>query len=257
MDSADDSTDRSNTARATRDGRDSGSRGESRRDEHAGTDSAGSGSARRVTRRAALAATAAVGVAGCLGGGSDGVDCETPTTTTPVESMPALALVDGEPSVTVRVWEDLSCPHCATFATEVVPQLRGEFVASGDVRFVRHDFPIPVADWAWPAASAVRSVQARADAAAALEAADTIYERQSEYDRSAVVAAAESAAVEPCPILGAAATERFRTVVSSDRQRGRDRGVQGTPTVFVAGERVQFDAEIAYEPVRRAVENAL
>ncbi|MFB6194468.1 MAG: DsbA family protein, partial [Halobaculum sp.] len=133
-------------------------------------------------------------------------------------------------------------------------RLREEYVSDGVVRFVRHDFPIPVAEWAWPAASAVRSAQHHGGPEAALRYAETIYEHQREYDRRVLATAAREADVDPCTTIEAAIGETYRPVVEADRQRGRDRGVEGTPAVFVEGEPVVFGDEIGYAPVRAAVE---
>ncbi|MFB6177276.1 MAG: thioredoxin domain-containing protein, partial [Halobaculum sp.] len=94
---------------------------------------------RETTRRAMLASVSAgvVGLAGCAG--EESVNCPSPETETPVKSMPPMAVAGSTPTVAVHAWEDLSCPHCATFATEVVPRLREEYVSDGVVRFVRHD----------------------------------------------------------------------------------------------------------------------
>lgn len=211
---------------------------------------------RAPTRRGVLATTAGIGLAGCVGSGDD-VNCPTPETVTPVESMDPTALSTGAPTVTVRAWEDLSCPHCATFATEVVPRLREEYVSEGEVRFVRHDFPIPVEDWAWPAASAVRAAQRHGGADAALTFAETVYEEQSDYERSTLVRAGDAAGINPCLAVESADTGKYRPVVERDKQRGRDRGVGGTPAVFVDGDPVEFGREIEYQTLRAAVDGAL
>lgn len=128
----------------------------------------------RNTRRAYLAATAGaltLGTAGCLGGGSGGsgndavaaIGCEVPERDT-VSSLPTPVIGSEDASVVVDVWEDFACPHCATFAVDVAPQLRSEYVSEGIVRYRHHDFPIPVDEWwSWKGASAARAVQDEAD----------------------------------------------------------------------------------------------
>lgn len=214
----------------------------------------------RPNRRTVLAGIGAsvATTAGCLGGSTDsGVECETPATTQRVSSLPPAAIGPSSASVTVHAWEDLSCPHCKTFALDVVPKLREEYVSDGTVRFVRHDFPIPVSEWAWPAASALRAAQDAADAEALITVADTIYDNQSDYEESVLNEGAQKADVEPCTLLTAARTDKYRPVVENDKQRGVDRGVEGTPTVFVDDEQVSFGSEIAFGPVRDAIEQKL
>lgn len=208
-----------------------------------------------TSRRAVLAGAAMAATAGCVAGES-GPDCGDPTQTATVGRQQPPAVGPADAPVTVAVWEDFSCPHCGTFALEVTPQLRSEYVDDGRVRFVRHDFPIPVEQWAWPAASAARAVLAEADGDAALTFGETVYEQQT-YDGGVAADAAAAAGVEPCRAIAAGSADRYRPAVERDRQRGSDRGVEGTPAVFVGDSRVEFEGEIAFDPVRAAIERAL
>lgn len=45
--------------------------------------------------------------------------------------------------VTVEIYTDYECPHCATFYNGVYPQLVSEDVKTGKVRVVHRDFPLP------------------------------------------------------------------------------------------------------------------
>ena len=65
---------------------------------------------------------------------------------------PALARADdaiaergiGEPAAPVNVaeWFSLTCPHCAAFARESLPQIREQLVTPGKLRLVFRDFPL-------------------------------------------------------------------------------------------------------------------
>ncbi len=45
--------------------------------------------------------------------------------------------------VTIEIYTDYECPHCATFYNGVYPQLVSEYVKTGKVRVVHRDFPLP------------------------------------------------------------------------------------------------------------------
>jgi protein-disulfide isomerase len=70
----------------------------------------------------------------------------------PAVLMAAPALADskltprfiGSPDAKVVVTEffSLTCPHCAAFARDTLPQVRDQLVASGKVRLVFRDFPL-------------------------------------------------------------------------------------------------------------------
>ncbi len=49
---------------------------------------------------------------------------------------------DPDAPVTIIEYSSLSCPHCARFHTEVLPDLKERYIATGDVRLVFRDFPL-------------------------------------------------------------------------------------------------------------------
>ena len=50
----------------------------------------------------------------------------------------------GNPNapVTIIEYASLTCPHCAQFHTEVLPQLKERYIANGKVRLIYRDFPL-------------------------------------------------------------------------------------------------------------------
>ena len=47
--------------------------------------------------------------------------------------------------VTVKVFSSLTCPHCASFHTEIFNKLKSDFVDKGLVKFEHHAFPLDLA----------------------------------------------------------------------------------------------------------------
>jgi protein-disulfide isomerase len=212
----------------------------------------------RFTRRSVLSATTvALGaVAGCSGGSSEsGGTTETPT---PVPGQPLSTPVAGDPEadVTVAVYEDYACPHCATYAESVYPQLRDDYLTDGTIRYEFHDFPIPVDETiSWQAASAARAVQDNVGDEAFFTYSKRLFANQGQLGPDTYADLTEGLDVDGETVRAAATGELYRPTVSEDRDAGTDRGVQGTPTVFVDDERVEW-SEIAYEPVQSAIEAA-
>ncbi|MGH6913200.1 MAG: DsbA family protein [Geminicoccales bacterium] len=52
------------------------------------------------------------------------------------------ALGDPNAPVTIIEYASLTCPHCATFHNEVLPELKEKYIAPGKVRLVYRDFPL-------------------------------------------------------------------------------------------------------------------
>lgn len=200
----------------------------------------------RETRRGLLAAVggAAAALAGCLGGSAD-------TPTDRVETLPRPVAGDPDAPVTVAVYSDFACPHCRTWARETWPPLAEEYVDDGVVRYEHHDFPIPVHErWSWEVAGVARAVQDRAGSEALFAVADRLYGLQGSFSEEALVDAVDAAAdVDAEAAVADGTAGVYRPVVSADRAAGLDRGVEGTPTVFVDGESV--------DPTRSAVGSAI
>jgi len=223
----------------------------------------------RISRRTFLAGTAALTTAsaGCLGGGDGSggpVTTGTPefgtiaesTTPTGGETLPTPVAGDPDADVTVAAFEDYACPHCATYSIEVFPQIAADYLESGDVRYEFHDFPIPVDEAvSWEAANAARAVQAAAGPQAFYVYAERLFRNQSSLGPSAYASLTEGLDVDGETIRNAATDREYDQTVQADKQTGLDRGVQGTPMVFVDGDPVEWQ-EIAYEPVREAIESA-
>lgn len=52
------------------------------------------------------------------------------------------ALGDPNAPVTIIEYSSLTCPHCAQFHQEIMPELRERYVETGKVRWVYRDFPL-------------------------------------------------------------------------------------------------------------------
>lgn len=52
------------------------------------------------------------------------------------------ALGDPDAPVTIIEYSSLTCPHCAQFHADVLPELRERYIATGKVRLVYRDFPL-------------------------------------------------------------------------------------------------------------------
>ncbi len=207
---------------------------------------------RRRDFLAAVSAGGLAGSAGCLGLGIFGPslpDCSGDG----VADLPAPTRGHGAAPVRVAVYSDFDCPHCATFAFDVAPRI-DHHVARGNVAYVHRDFPVPVSGRSFPAANAARAVQDAAGDAAFFTYADRLFANQDDLGTDALVGYAEDLAVAGATVRAAVQDARYCQVVTDDRSTGSDRGVEGTPTAFVDGEKYAAPGADEFE---RAVESAL
>jgi len=200
-----------------------------------------------LSRRAALRSGTAIaigGLAGCLGGGS---------TAERVDSLPAPTLGSADAPVTVQAFEDFSCGHCGTFALQVLPQIVSEYVEPGEVRYEHHDFPF-ISEWSWKAASAARAVQDNVGNEAFFAFSKGLYRNMDAYSLDLVGSLAAEVGAEPETVRAAAADLVYKPVLEADEELGRQKGVQGTPTVFVDGQKV---ANYSFGTVSNSIESRL
>jgi hypothetical protein len=78
-----------------------------------------------------------------------GVGCPRPLLAAPAAragaDFPSAYKEAGSPQapITIEIYTDYECPHCATFYNTVYPQLVSEYVKTGKVRVIHRDFPLP------------------------------------------------------------------------------------------------------------------
>jgi protein-disulfide isomerase len=102
------------------------------------------------------------------------------TTSVALDTLPSRGKADAP--VTVVEYADFQCPACGVFATTMEAGIVKDYVDTGKVRFVFHDFPLPQHANAIPAAEAAR---AAADQGAFWPYYDLLYAKQAEWENSA------------------------------------------------------------------------
>jgi len=194
---------------------------------------------------------------GSDGGGSGG---EGPTPRAQRLSPP----VKGDPDapVTLAVFEDYACPHCADYNVEGFPELDEAYVASGDIRYEHRDLPIPVADpGSFQAANAARGVQDRHGDEAFWEYAAVLFERSGDITSQApdlFGTIADEQGYDGEEIREAAVERVYEATVQGDREEAVDIGAEATPAFVLDGEIVAsgFGSETV-DAVSAAIEEAL
>lgn len=193
----------------------------------------------QLSRRALLALS--VGTLGSLAGcsvpflgGPDPPEC----TGDQITELPAPATGPEEAPVTVAIYTDFDCPHCRDFFTEAYPSVRDQIPAD-TARFVYHDFPIPVSEWSYPVASAARAVQDAHSEAAFWEFSERAYRNDAEYSIEVLEQIAQETETDPETVRHAAEQLPYCQLLKQEREHGSDRGVEGTPTIFVNDQKLE------------------
>ena len=163
----------------------------------------------------------------------------------------------GDANAPIKIYEyaSLTCGHCATFHTEVLPDLKKQYVDTGLVQFYFRPFPLD--PYAMTGAMLVQCAipQAR------LAFLETLFKRQLQWMRSddplnSLRAYAKQAGMSGENFVMCLQSEANLTAVRSMYTAAKDElGVQSTPTFFVNGEKVA--GNIGLEEFKKLIDKKL
>ena len=87
-----------------------------------------------------------------------------------------LEIGNPDAKITVKVFSSLTCPHCASFHTNIFEKLKKEYIDSGVVKFEHHSFPLDLA-----ALNAEIIVRCHLDSNKSFQLLGEIYKKQSQW----------------------------------------------------------------------------
>ena len=147
--------------------------------------------------------------------------------------------------ITIVEYASLSCPHCANFATKVLPKLREKWIDAGKAKLILRAFPLDE-----PALRA-EMVARCAPRERYYPLVETLFETQDKW----VVAKDWQAALQHIAQLAGVAKTKFETciadktledqVAQSRLTAAQQLGVNSTPTFFINGKK--YDGEPSLE----------
>ena len=169
--------------------------------------------------------------------------------------MAERSLGDAAAPVTVVEYSSLTCPHCAQFHEEILPQIKSAYIDPGKVRFVYRDYPLDAR--ALAAAMVARCV----DPARYFGFLALLYKDQLAWARSddpirdlkvrAQLAALPAPAVDAC----LANQDLAKAIEDTAREASRTHGIDSTPSFVVNGRLVR--GVHSFADFRAAIEAAL
>jgi protein-disulfide isomerase len=185
-------------------------------------------------------------------------------TVTPAALPDADGLSLGDPNApaTIDVFEDFQCPACRLFTESIEPLVIQNLVATGQARYVFHNYPFLDGNGA---GSSGESDQA-ANASMCANEQDKFWEMHSilyanldgenlgAFSDRRLQAMAESIGLDMNDFNSCFNANKYEAEIQADFDLGQEMGVSGTPTVFVNGNRVGPPGQIAsYEEIADAV----
>jgi thiol-disulfide isomerase/thioredoxin len=144
--------------------------------------------------------------------------------------------------VTIVEFSDFQCPHCAAANPELHRIVKEH---EGRVKLVFKHYPLPSHTRAEPAA---RAAEAAARQGKFWEMTDLLFTRQRALEDADLEKYAEQIGLDMARFRADLASEEVAAAVAADRAEGEAAKVEGTPTVYVNGRKLEepFKALPAY-----------
>jgi protein-disulfide isomerase len=156
--------------------------------------------------------------------------------------------------VTIIEYASLTCPHCAHFDAEVLPNLKTKWIDTGKVRLILRDYPLD--EPAMRAAMVARC----APADKFYPFIDTLFHDQQQW----VMSKDYKAALARLALLGGMSKSQFDScladksvedkVLQSRLNATKDLAVEATPTFFING--IKFDGAPEQDAMDAAISKA-
>jgi protein-disulfide isomerase len=153
----------------------------------------------------------------------------------PLDSLPSRGQANAP--VTVVEYADFQCPACNTFFNTIEPGIVKDYIDTGKVRFVFHDFPLSQHRNAIPAAEAARAAGAQN---AYWPMHDLLYSRQAEWQdlpdpTQQFIGYAQQLKLDTNAFTQALSSHKFRPEIVQARDASAKAGVDHTPTFTIDG----------------------
>jgi protein-disulfide isomerase len=148
---------------------------------------------------------------------------------------------DGAP-VEITEYVDFECPVCASFATIQMPTIKDQLINTGKVRWRFRDFPLPIHKYSRFAAHAAQCAGAQGKY---FEMQDQLFTHhqwaQTGKDPSSLFRSfAQTAGLDLKGYDACMQDGTFAQRIEYSRQEGESQRVDGTPTFFVNGKKMDF-----------------
>jgi protein-disulfide isomerase len=160
--------------------------------------------------------------------------------------------------IRIDTFTDFECPACRALYMETLRPVIQNYVMSGKVYLVHHDFPLPIHPYS-------RKAAYYADAAAAIgkfaPVEQALFTNQPQWSASGRITPILAQVLSPAQLKQVeelASTQIVQEAVQRDVSLGQSLGINETPTMYVThnGKRMPFIGTISY-PIFRRYLNAL
>ena len=170
-------------------------------------------------------------------------------------AMAEMSLGSADAPVVLHEYSSLTCPHCARFHIDALPAIKKEYIDTGKVRIVFHDFPLD--NLALGALMIVRCSGPDRN----IDFFNMLYDTQADWSRAsnpraALIALARFYGMNGTDVNACLADQTLMNTIVAERTRMSDlHGIQSTPTFMLEGEKIE--GALAFDVFKEKIDKAL
>lgn len=170
-------------------------------------------------------------------------------------AMAEMSMGSADAPVVLHEYSSLTCPHCARFHADTLPAIKKEYIDTGKVRIVYHDFPLD--NLALAALMIVRCSGPERN----IDFFNMLYDTQPDWSRAsnpraALVALARFYGMSGADVNICLANEpQMKAIIGKQSSASDLHGIQSTPTFILEGEKIE--GALAFDVFKKKLDKAL
>ncbi len=174
--------------------------------------------------------------------------------TSKIETVLATDMVMGKADapVTLVEYASVTCPACAAFNTQIIPEIKTKFIDTGKVKLIYREFPTNPANYSIIGSVLARCAAEKSGPEAYFLITDALFRNQqtwvSKDARAELTKIVAQAGMDEAALDACVKREEIIKIVNENARIGsEDYKVTGTPTFFLNGEKMAFRTKEDFE----------
>ena len=160
--------------------------------------------------------------------------------------------------VKIKIFSSFTCPHCASFHFDIIPNIKKDFVDSGKVQLIFIDFPLDQA--AFNASKLLHCVNKSNQ----INFMDTIYEKQSQWTNGSTIDDINDNLKKIVKNLGISSSQFDQCLIDeaiSDKildgriDASKKYSINSTPTIVINEKKLE--GSVSFENIKKKIEKII
>ncbi|MDZ7628091.1 MAG: DsbA family protein [Parvularculaceae bacterium] len=156
-----------------------------------------------------------------------------------------MVLGKADAPVTLVEYASVTCPACAAFNTQIIPEVKTKYIDTGKVKLVYREFPTSPANYSIIGSVLARCAAEKSGSEAYFLITDALFRNQQTWvtkeARAELIKIISQAGMDEAALDACVARKELVEIINSNATAASDKyKVTGTPTFFLNGEKMTF-----------------